>query len=82
MVAETWAGVIATEPVQQIFAITMGGFIIVLLVSISMFVLARGAARPARNGGSKDKEAPNEAPRRWRGNVGMPCPREGRRPLE
>lgn len=42
VVAETWAGVIATEPVQQVFAIVMGGFIIALLVSISMFVLARG----------------------------------------
>lgn len=44
VVAETWAGVIAVEPVQQIFAIVMGGFVIVLLVSISMFVLARGAS--------------------------------------
>lgn len=42
VVAETWAGVIATEPVQQAFAIVMGGFIIALLLSISMFVLARG----------------------------------------
>lgn len=44
VVAETWAGIIATEPIQQIFAIVMGGFIIALLLSVSMFVLAgRGA---------------------------------------
>lgn len=41
VVAETWAGIIATEPVQQIFAIVMGGFIIALLLSVSMFVLGR-----------------------------------------
>ena len=42
VVAETWAGVIATEPVQQAAAIVMGGFIIALLLSISLFALARG----------------------------------------
>jgi len=41
VVAETWAGVIATEPVQQAFAIIMGGMIIALLLSMSLFVLAR-----------------------------------------
>lgn len=41
VVAETWAGVIATEPIQQIFAIVMGGIIIALLLSMSLFVLAR-----------------------------------------
>lgn len=41
VVAETWAGVIATEPVQQIFAIVMGGLVIALLLSLSLFVLGR-----------------------------------------
>jgi len=35
----------------------------------------------AENEGSKGKEAPNEGPRLYRGCVGMPCPREGQRPL-
>ena len=34
------------------------------------------------DGGSKCKEAPNEGPRRRRGDVWMPCAREGRCPLE
>ena len=33
------------------------------------------------DGGSKRKEAPNEGPRRRRGDVWMPCAREGRSPL-
>lgn len=33
------------------------------------------------DGGSKCKEAPNEGPRRRRGDVWMPCAREGRSPL-
>lgn len=41
VVAETWAGVIATEPVQQISAIVMGGVVIALLLSMSLFVLAK-----------------------------------------
>lgn len=41
VVAETWAGVIATEPIQQISAIVMGGVVIALLLSMSLFVLAR-----------------------------------------
>ena len=41
VVAETWAGIMATEPVQQFAAIVMGGIIIALLLSMSLFVLAR-----------------------------------------
>ena len=33
------------------------------------------------DGGSKRKEAPNEGPRFKRGDFGMPCVREGQRPL-
>lgn len=59
VVAESWAGVIATEPVQQIFAISMGGFIIALLMSISVFVLARGAGR---TGHSQQSDAVDRRP--------------------
>lgn len=41
VVAEEWAGVIATEPVQKAFAIGIGGLVIALLLGVSMFVLGR-----------------------------------------
>ena len=41
VVAETWVGVVATESIQQISAIVMGGVVIALLLSMSLFVLAR-----------------------------------------
>ncbi len=41
VIAEFWAGAIATEPLQMAFAIVIGGTVIALLLSISIFLLAR-----------------------------------------